>query len=259
MANGSPSTPRTSADVAAGSAKSHLLVPCLLLRRGQVCLPGPNGPVRVRTRSGPPLDPFDVVDRLEPDFDRLYLVDLDGIERGTPQLEYIQELSRDMDLWVDSGVATADAAIDILVAGAQRAVLSSSYLRGSVELKRAWKLSTDWAYEIELVQGRVQTSRTAPDDTDPPTLIQFARGIGITDVIVSPRQQDPDWGLIQSIAAGGPTWVDGTFDETQQARLSEVGAAGGIFHLDRVLADLVLPTDSPSSETAPVSPRDDED
>ena len=32
-----------------------------------------------------------------------------------------------MDLWVDSGVGPADAAIDILVAGAQRAVLSNSY------------------------------------------------------------------------------------------------------------------------------------
>ncbi|MGA8664536.1 MAG: HisA/HisF-related TIM barrel protein [Thermoplasmata archaeon] len=215
--------------------------------------------MRVRTRSGPPLDPFDVVDRLEPDFERLYMVDLDGIERGVPQLEYIQELSRDMDLWVDSGVGTADAAIDILVAGAQRAVLSNSYLRGPVELKRAWKLSTDWAFEVELVEGHVQTYRNAPESPDAPTLVQFAREIGITNVIVSPREQDPDWNLIRSLAVGGPTWVDGTFDVAQQARLAETGTAGGIFHLDHLLADLVFPVDNPPSDSIPVPPRDDED
>jgi len=259
VANGSPTSARAASSGAEASPSAPLLIPCLMLRRGQVCLPGPKGPVRVHTRSGPALDPFDVVDRLEPDFERLYLVDLDGIERGVPQLEYVQELSRDMDLWVDSGVATADAAIDILVAGAQRAVLSSSYLRSSVELKRAWKLSTDWAFEVELVEGRVQTARTQPDKTDAPTLVQFARSIGITDVIVSPREQDPDWILIRSLAAGGPTWVDGTFDVTQQTRLTEVGAAGGIFHLDRVLEDLVFPVDNPPSDSPTVSPRDDED
>jgi len=128
-----------------------------------------------------------------------------------------------------------------------------------VELKRAWKLSTDWAYEVELVNGRVQTPRNVENESEPPALVQFARGIGITDVIVSPREQVPDWGLIQLLAEGGPTWVDGTFGLADQPRLSEAGAAGGIFHLDKVLADLVHPIEDTTTGSGSVSPRDDED
>jgi hypothetical protein len=254
-ATGSPA----SSETAKGALALPLLVPCLLLRRGQVCLPGPEGPVRVRSRSGKELDPFDVIDRLRPDYTRLYLVDLDGIERGNPQLEYMQELSRDMELWVDAGVTTADSAIDILVAGAQRAVLSSSYLRSPVELRRAWKLSTDWAFEVELVGGVVQNAAPTWSVTDATSQILAARATGITDVIVSPRQSEPDWGLIRSLASGGPTWVDGTFETTSRAQLAESGAAGGIFHIDRILADLVLPPDGSPETSDSVSPRDDED
>jgi hypothetical protein len=236
-----------------------MLVPCLLLRRGHVCLPGPDGPVRVKSRSGPEPDPFDVIDRLHPEYERLYLVDLDGIERGVPQLEYIQELSREIDLWVDAGVATADAAIDILVAGAIRAVLSSSSLRGPVELKRAWKLSTDWAFEVETVQGEVRNSGPRWDSTDPGELVGFARGIGISETILSPREQAPDWGLVRTLAAGGSTWVDGTFTVADARRLAETGAAGGIFHLDRFLADRVVAPLEVATPGPSVPPRDDED
>jgi phosphoribosylformimino-5-aminoimidazole carboxamide ribonucleotide (ProFAR) isomerase len=259
VANGAPARSTTSTRASAGKLALPLLVPCLLLRKGQVCLPGPTGPVRVKTRTGTPLDPFDVIDRLKTNYERLYLVDLDGIERGAPQLEYIQELSRDIDLWVDAGVPTADSAIDILVAGAQRAVLSSSYLRAPVEIRRAWKLSTDWAFEVETVEGVVQNATDAWTATDVAVQVEAARLTGITDIVLSPRQADPNWDLVRTIAAGGPTWVDGTFEAAAQGRLAETGAAGGIFHLDRVLADLVVPPDGSPEEAESVSPRDDED
>ena len=244
---------------AAPASAAPTLVPCLLLRKGRVCLPGPDGPVAVRSKAGPPLDPFDVIDRLSPQYDRLYLVDLDGIERGSPQLDYIQELSRDMDLWVDAGVPSADAAIDILVAGAQRAVLSSSHLRSPVELRRAWKLSTDWVFETEIVDGAVRNSGPVWESDGVVALAQSARTVGISDIVVSPREKEPDWGLVRAVAADGPTWVDGSFTASQAPRLAEVGAAGGIFHLDLLLADLLSspPTSPPPDES--VSPRDDED
>jgi len=250
---------RSVGDRRAGATRAPQLVPCLLLRRGQVCLPGPDGPVRVQTKSGPPLDPFDVIDRLRPDYDRLYLVDLDGIERGDPQLEYVQELSRDIDLWVDAGVPTAEAAIDILVAGAQRAVLSSSHLRAPVGLRRAWKLSTDWVFELEFVEGQVRNAGPAWPTSDPSALAQTARGVGITDIVLSPREQDPDWGLVRTVSAGGPTWVDGSFTVAEASRLRDSGAAGGIFHLEAVLADLLssMPPSPGPEESVPL--RDDED
>lgn len=210
-------------------------MPCLLLRKGQVCLPGPDGPVVALSPEGPPFDPFDVVDRLAKDYSLLYVADLDGIERQDPQLDYLQEISRDMTMWVDGGVRTAEQAIDILVAGARRAVLSSAYLRGPRQLKRAWRLSTELVFELEFEAGHLALADPSWQTTDPLEVTRMVREVGPDHVIVSPRETDPDWPLVGQVAAGGPTWVDGSFHPRDLSQLVAVHAAGGIFHIDEIL------------------------
>jgi hypothetical protein len=211
------------------------LMPCILLRRGRVCRPGPDGPIPSRTARGTDLDVFDVLDALTPAYRSVYLVDLDGIERNVPQLEYIQEVSRDTTLWVDAGVRHADGAIDILVAGAERAVLSSSYLQGPRELKRAWKLSTDIVFEVELTNGIPAPADSGWGPVDAVALAAAGRAAGPDTVILSPRGEDPNWDLVTSVAAQGPTWVDGTFTRAAFRSLTSANAAGGIFHIEDVL------------------------
>jgi Histidine biosynthesis protein len=239
-------------------ARGPTLVPCLLLRRGEVCLPGPDGPVRAFRQSGGSFDVFDIIDRLSPTYPFLYFADLDGLEENDPQLEYIQELSRDMSLWVDSGVRKADQAIDVLVAGAQKAVLSSAYLRGPKELRRAWKLSTELVFEVETVEGRLGRVDPGWSTADPFEIVRAARDVGVGSVVVSPRETDPDWSMVRSIAAGGPTWVDGTFSPNDIRQLVGSGAAGGIFHLDAVLAAMDTGSPIPNPPDNDTATRDDE-
>jgi len=210
------------------------LVPCMLLRRGQVCRPGENGPTPALSAAGGPLDPFDVIDRIVRDYSLLYLVDLDGIERTEPQLDYIQEFSRDIALWVDGGVRDADQSIDILVAGAQRAVVSSALLEGPEELERAWGLTTELAFEIALDGGSLH-ARPEWKPTSPLGLAKTVREIGLGQIVLSPRNAPVDWAVVRSIAGGGPTWVDGSFERSDAPRITEAGAAGGIFHIDSML------------------------
>ena len=184
---------------------------------------------------------FDILDQLAPRYPFLYLADLDGLEENDPQVEYIQELSREMPMWVDSGVRRSDQAIDIIVAGAQKVVLSSAYLRSPRELQRAWRLTTEIAFEVETLDGKLEKSDAQWTSDDPAEVVGVARQVGITDVVVSPRETGPDWPLISRIAQGGPTWVDGTFDPGDVRRLAESGAAGGIFHIDRILASMDAP------------------
>ena len=232
-------------------------MPCMMLRKGQVCLPGERGPEVAHTPTGAPYDPFDVVDLVRGQYAQLFLVDLDGIERGDPQLAYLQELSRDISLWVDAGVPSADAAIDILVAGADRAVLSTAYLRGPAEIRRAWKLSTDWVFEVEFSPGGALVASTAWPTRDPAELVAAVREVGVREVVVSPRESGVDWALVAGLAAHGPTWVDGTFTAADAPRLAVSGAAGGIFHLDGLLLE---PSEAPHPDPVPTaSPRDDEE
>ncbi len=233
-------------------ASGPSLLPCLLLRRGKVCLPGPDGPIEARTPADAPYDPFDVVDRLAATYPVIYLVDLDGIEHAEVQLDYIQEFARDVGLWVDGGVRTADQAIDVLVAGARRAVLSTGLLRDPRELRRAWRLSTELTFEIELSGPREAVAAAAWGTTDPEALAEQARAVGVEDVVLSPRGEEPDWALVHRVAAKGPTWVNGAFTPAEAPRLVDAGAVGGIFHLDAVLAGWNLtPPTPPTADGVP--------
>jgi histidine biosynthesis protein len=254
-----PGPIRTAARAGAPGPRGPALTPCLLLRKGEVCLPGPDGPTAARNRDGVALDPFDVVDRLAKDYSMLYVVDLDGLEHQEPQLDYLQEISRDMTMWVDGGVRTADQAIDILVAGARRAVLSSAYLQGPRQLKRAWRLSTELVFEMEFEEGRLALADSAWGTQDPIEIARIVREVGPDHLILSPRETDPDWSLVARVAAGGPTWVDGSFHTRDLSQLEAAGGAGGIFHIEELLNhwDETPLADSGSTErTSPA--RDDE-
>jgi hypothetical protein len=211
------------------------LTPCVLLRKGRICRPGPVGPEVAVGPDGKPFDLFDVVDRLTAKYRMLYIVDLDGIEHNEPQLDYLQELARDAEVWVDAGPANAEQVIDILVTGARRAVLSTAYLRNARELRRAWKLSTDLVLEIEMSEGTMVATDPAWRAEGPRALARSARDLGITDVVISPRGADPDWSLIRELGSDGPVWVNGTFEVSQRDRLAETHAAGGIFHIEQEL------------------------
>jgi hypothetical protein len=233
-------------------------MPCLMLRKGEVCVPGPEGPVAARAPGGRPFDLFDVVDRLAARYSIVYVVDLDGIERGDPQLDYLQEIAREVSLWVDGGVRTAEQAIDILITGARRAVLSSAYLRGLRQLKRAWRLSEELVVELEIdPSGHLVLADPAWGTTDPVEFATLVRAAGPNHLIVSPREADPDWNLVARIAAGGPTWVDGSFDPGDAAALPTAHAAGGIFHIDQILRHWDRHSMSEPGDPLP-SARDDE-
>jgi uncharacterized protein related to proFAR isomerase len=227
--------PRASNPGSGPASLSPRLVPCVLLRKGRICRPGSTGPEIALDREGKPFDIFDVVDHLTARYRMLYVVDLDGIEHNEPQLDYLQEVAREAEVWVDAGPANADQVIDILVTGARRAVLSTAYLRNGRELRRAWKLSTDLAFEIEMSEGRLVARDPAWQAEGPVAVARSARDVGIAEVVVSPRGTDPDWTLIRQLTADGAIWVNGTFEASQLARLAETGAVGGIFHIESEL------------------------
>jgi phosphoribosylformimino-5-aminoimidazole carboxamide ribonucleotide (ProFAR) isomerase len=214
-----------------------ILIPCLLLRGGNICIPGAEGPVELDYRTGPALDLFEVVDRLAETSARIYIVDLDGIEYGAPQLDYLQELAKSAELWVDGGIRRADQTIDVIVAGARHVTLSSAFLRGPAELRRAWALSQEIIFEIEIKGDRLGGLDPSWGTHDPVALARVVREAGVTDILLSFRDADPDWNLVRAVSAGGPTWVGGTFERRDEAQLAPAGASGGIYHIREELTE----------------------
>ncbi|MCI4351518.1 MAG: HisA/HisF-related TIM barrel protein [Thermoplasmata archaeon] len=224
------STPRRSVPVKATGGPKLLLLPTLLLGKGKVMVPGPDGPVAARGTDDALLDVFETADGLAEQYGGLYVVDLDGIEHGAPQLDFLQEIARGLELWVDAGPKNAGEVADILVAGATRAVISTARVRSPVEVRRAWRLSPELAFEIETGPGGVLARHAPWVGADPLAIAREVREIGLTDVVLSPREGPVDWSLVRRLAEGGPTWVDGVFELGEERELTAAGARGGIFH-----------------------------
>ncbi len=222
-AAGAPTAPR--------SDPAPRLVPILLLGPGgRVQLPGEDGPVDALLPDGSRVDLFDFTDYLAGRFHRIYLVDLGGIDHDRPQLDYIQEITRDTDVWVDGGVTSPDGVIDILVAGARRAVVSTHRLGGPEEVDRVLSLTPEIAVEIEVDRfGAIVGG--APWGADPLPAVGELRRRSVTHLILSPRSAPVDWSLAATLTPGGPLWIDGSFRAEEAPRLAASGAAGGFFHV----------------------------
>jgi len=217
----------------ANSAGGPVLVPYLYLDSGQIVQPSLELFEPVLDEDGKPVDPFEAADRLVAKFHRFCVVDLEGLRRNRPQLDYLQELSRSGEMWVDSGVRTADQMIDVLVTGARRAVLSTAYLLGPRELKRAWRLSPEVLFAVE-TEGPVVRSRGNDWDGQPASeAVTNARSVGVVDVILRSRSTPIDWSLVRQLAHQGPLWVGGDSSSGLKARLASAGATGGFFEPDR--------------------------
>lgn len=231
-----PSTPATSPLAS---------MPCILLDRGKVFRAGPRGPEPVLARHERPVDLFDVIDGIAAQYRMLYLVDLGALEGHDPQLDYIQEVSRDIGLWVDAGVRTAEQAIDVIVAGAQKATISGSRIRGPNELRRAWELSANLIFEVEIWDGTMTPVDPLWGTKDPAQLSLDARALGPTEVILSLRGVNPDWELAARIAHGGPTWIAGSVSVADAPKIVGAGAAGAIYPLGNELRAWADAADGP--------------
>ena len=216
----------------------------LTISRGRVVASDGAEYLPVRGSDGRFRDILDVADALTPGYDGLYVVDLDGRRKGEPQLDYIQELSRDADLWLDAGVRVADEAIDGLVAGARRVILSTASLASARELRRAWRMSPEVVVEIAVGPDRqVVALEEGWGGSAPATVAAEIRKVGVETILYSPRAHLPDWSLVVELARFGPTWVGGSYAPGDLPSLSSSSAAGGVYFVPAdILSDLPAPT-----------------
>lgn len=223
-----------SAGSGAGSTTSPprdgpLLVPNLYLDDGRV-VEAETGHFRpVLNGGGKPVDLFEVADRLAATYGRFCVFDLEGIRRNRPQLDYLQELSRSGELWVDAGIRSGDQVIDILVTGARRAILSTAFLLGTRELKRAWRLSTEILFAVETDGARIRTRGNDWDGAPTVGAIANARAVGVVDVVLRSRGAPVDWAFIQQLSTQGRVWVGGKSEAELRSQLAGSGAVGGFF------------------------------
>lgn len=206
-----------------------VMVPTTYLDSGRIVSPKDGQFEPVKGVDAKPVDPFEVADSLVAKYHRFCVVDLEGVRRNRPQLDYLQELSRSGELWVDAGIRTGDQVIDILVTGAQRTILSTGYLLSAKQLRRAWRLSSEILFAVETEGDRVRPRGNDWDGMSAADAISGARTVGVSDVILRSRGSPVDWSFVRQASAAGPLWVEGPPEPSLGSRLRESGVAGCLF------------------------------
>ncbi|MCI4324348.1 MAG: HisA/HisF-related TIM barrel protein [Thermoplasmata archaeon] len=188
--------------------------------------------VAVAGSDGKPRDILDITDALGKEFDALYVIDLDGRRRGEPQLDYLQEIARDHEVWLDAGVQSSDEAIDGLVTGAKHVIVSTASIPNARELRRAWKLSDEVVPEVVThADGTVLAYDEGWGGRPIADVANEVREMGPRLLLYSPRESRPDWATVRALAIGGPVWVGGGIDPEERSAAESAGAEGIILRL----------------------------
>jgi uncharacterized protein related to proFAR isomerase len=116
-------------------------------------------------------------------FKKLYVADEDGISRNRPQLDLVQEVCDEIPTLYEGGVRFANNVIDMLITGAEKAVVGTATLVSLDELRGAFKLSENITLKVDFRDGIVSfdpsiAGRAFLD------LSREVRSIGVSDIIV---------------------------------------------------------------------------
>ena len=74
-------------------------------------------------------------------FEKLYVMDVDGVERNTPQLDVIQALADDFSISYEAGPRKGANIVDLVIAGADMAYMSTISLASLGEVEVALTFS----------------------------------------------------------------------------------------------------------------------
>lgn len=104
------------------------------------------------------LNLFELTEELFKDFEKIYILDLNGILNYKPQLSLIKKVASNGDIWIDTGVRYSDDIIDPLITDAKRIIVSSKTLLNFDELNKASELSEEVIFGIDYHNGIISHS-----------------------------------------------------------------------------------------------------
>jgi len=156
------------------------------------------------------------------------LWDMDGIETNRPQLDLLRRFEG-LGLWVDAGVRYADGVIDVLVAGADKAVVGTKSLWGLEELQEAFRLTENLLLQIDF-DGKILHPGRAAIEPAPQDLARWVRDHGGDTILFMTAESVLDLAAVKALASEVRVYA-GVASLAQVPALQETGAAGAIVDL----------------------------
>ncbi|HVL87770.1 MAG TPA: HisA/HisF-related TIM barrel protein [Candidatus Thermoplasmatota archaeon] len=162
-----------------------------------------------------------------------YLVDLEGLSRNRPDVEFLQRWTRRRPAWADTGAGTLPDVADSLVAGAERVTVRWSRLPdGESDLLDITEASDSVVLGLEF-EGRFVANRA--DARDLRGALALASELSLPVLVIDLARAGKRAGVdaaianeVASLHAGERWFAGGVRDASDAARLQEMGYAGAI-------------------------------
>ena len=126
---------------------------------------------------------IDFASKLSDKYERVYVADLDGLSKNKPQLDVVREISEEISTMYEGGVRFANNVIDMLITGADKAVIGTATLRNFEELRGAFKLSENITFKVDFRDGIVSFDPTIAGRAFL-DLTKDVHDVGVQDIIV---------------------------------------------------------------------------
>lgn len=183
-----------------GSMGSHMkFIPAITIYHGRIAVVEGGTYEFLRTEDGRFRNPVNVVQELSGD--EIFVLDIDGLERSSPNLGTIKRIGAYKDVWLDAGAQDVDDMMDLFVNDADYVVMGTKSIRNMNMLKQALEISDRIIFSVDWDGGII-----SPDDEimrmDIRRLAETVSGFGEADSVIfmdlgSHRDRTPvDLGII---------------------------------------------------------------
>jgi uncharacterized protein related to proFAR isomerase len=116
------------------------------------------------------------------DYSTICVLDIDGIERGRPQLGQVSTVSRTKNVWYDPGARNAGDMADAFMAGAGRVIVGTKTLNGFDDLLECHETSNDYVLGLDWA-GRILSRDATISQADPLEFLDRMHGAGVRRVL----------------------------------------------------------------------------
>ncbi len=130
----------------------------------------------------------EILNELE-EYNRLYLLDLDGIEFNRPQTEALRKMSTRKKIWADVGARDSAGITDAFIAGADRAVLSTKTISSKKAILNSIELSDKLILSIDY-KGKIISPSEEIRKMGVKEISQFCLDEGIDTIVLTDLSDD---------------------------------------------------------------------
>ncbi|UCH87893.1 MAG: hypothetical protein JSV49_06385 [Thermoplasmata archaeon] len=219
--------------------KHFEVIPCVSIRKGRLVKIEGNKIKPLKFRGIVP-NTLDTMDILFETFETILVMDQDGIIKNKPAIDLYRKISQLGDFWVDGGARVADGVIDLLVGGAQYAVLSTKSLCDLNELREAFSLSENIIFGLEFNNGILSPDLTLRN-RPPFDVIREVREIGLETCVFADigrvvKNSNLDRESIRSLLKTRMRlYISGGIKCSDLSTLNSLGVNGAIVDIEEIL------------------------